>query len=173
MKGVIALCLQEMIEANYGKDKWVEILEKANVDPKVSLIAFSDIDDETVLNILNNTAKVLKITSTQAADAFGDYWVNVYAQRMYRGMFIGKKTAKEFLLSMDKVHVGVTQNIKNAHPPRFEYELKNENTLVIKYKSDRGLIDIFIGLIKGVGKLYKEKLIVSKLGNNLVQVNFG
>ena len=40
------------------------------------------------------------------------------------------------------------------------------------YKSERGLLDIFIGLIKGVGKLYKEKLIVSKIGTDKVQVQF-
>jgi hypothetical protein len=73
---------------------------------------------------------------------------------------------------LDNVHVGVTQNIKNSHPPRFEYEWKNEKTLIMTYKSERGLLDIFIGLIKGVGKLYKEKLIVSKIGTDKVQVQF-
>ncbi|HMV41755.1 MAG TPA: heme NO-binding domain-containing protein [Leptospiraceae bacterium] len=172
MKGVIVMCLKEMIETNYGSDKWIEVLVNSNVDTKTAFIAFADIDDAIVLKMLGSASKILKITSIQAADAFGDYWVNVYAQKMYRSMFVGKKTAKEFLLSMDQLHVGVTQNIKNAHPPRFEYELKGEKTLIIKYKSDRGLIDIFIGLIKGVGKLYKENLLVSKLGNNLVQVQF-
>ncbi len=172
MKGVIAICLKDMVEANYGADKWNTILETAAVDPKLSLMAFADIDDAVVLNILTATTKVLKITSVQAADAFGDYWVNVYAQKMYKGMFAGKNSAKELLLSMDNVHVGVTQNIKNSHPPRFEYEWKNEKTLIMTYKSERGLLDIFIGLIKGVGKLYKEKLIVSKIGTDKVQVQF-
>ncbi len=40
------------------------------------------------------------------------------------------------------------------------------------YKSKRGLIDFLVGLIKGVGKYFKENLEVTKLGNNKVKIVF-
>lgn len=40
------------------------------------------------------------------------------------------------------------------------------------YKSQRGLIDIFIGLIKGVGKHYGENLQVHKVAPNKVEIVF-
>jgi hypothetical protein len=40
------------------------------------------------------------------------------------------------------------------------------------YNSRRGLIDIMIGLIKGVGKYYKENLKVTKLGPDKVEIKF-
>ncbi len=37
----------------------------------------------------------------------------------------------------------------NARPPRFEYKWKDDNTLIMKYKSSRGLIDLFVRLTIG------------------------
>ena len=42
----------------------------------------------------------------------------------------------------------------------------------MKYESKRGLIDFLVGLVKGVGKHYKENLLVSKVGNDTVKVVF-
>ncbi len=84
----------------------------------------------------------------------------------------GKLRSKELLLKMDSVHDSVTKNIQNAHPPRFEYEWKDSRTMIMRYKSNRGLIDILLGLVKGVGKYYKEDLKVTKLSNDKLQVIF-
>jgi len=73
---------------------------------------------------------------------------------------------------MDSVHAAVTKSVPNSHPPRFEYEWKNEKTLIMKYKSQRGLIDFVVGLAKGVGKLYGENLKVTKIGNDKVEIVF-
>jgi hypothetical protein len=42
----------------------------------------------------------------------------------------------------------------------------------MKYKSRRGLIDFMVGLIKGVGKFYKEDLKVTKLSSDKVEIVF-
>ncbi len=73
---------------------------------------------------------------------------------------------------MDEVHRKVTLNIQNANPPRFDYEWKDEKTLIMTYKSKRNLIEFFIGLIKGVGKYFNEELEVRKLGGNRVEIKF-
>jgi len=76
-------------------------------------------------------------------------------------------------LKMDSVHVATTKSIPGANPPRFEYEWKDEKTLIIlKYKSRRSLVDLMVGLIKGVGKFYKEDLKVTKLGSDKVEIAF-
>jgi len=172
MKGVIALALKEMVVEKFGPEKWKDALVKAGIDKEPTILAFSDVDDQVVLRIVNSVCKVLNISLIQAVDAFGDYWVNVYSQKMYSSYYRACKTAKEFLLKMDSVHVNTTKSIPNAHPPRFEYEWKDEKTLIMKYKSQRGLIDFMVGLIKGVGKFYREDLKVTKLGNDKVEIIF-
>lgn len=120
---------------------------------------------------MNSVCKVLNISLTQAADAFGDYWVNEYAVKIYKSYY-SPKSAREFILNMDKVHQMITQNMANAHPPRFDYEWDDDKTLVMTYKSRRNLIDFLVGLLKGIGNHYNEKLQVTKLGEDKVKIVF-
>jgi len=136
------------------------------------ILPISDIDDQVVMNVIKSACDVLNLSLEQVADAFGDYWVNVYTQKIYRVHYLDCNTSKDFLLKMDYVHVMVTNNIPNARPPRFEYEWKDQKTLIMKYKSHRNLIDLLVGLIRGVGKFYKEDLKVTKLTNDKVEIVF-
>jgi hypothetical protein len=114
-------CLSEMVKKNFGENKWREICERAGFNNyQTKYINGMDIFDQKVFEIMDKTCEVLKISMAQAADAFGDYWINVYAVRYYKGYYGKYATAKEFLLNMDKIHVEVTKIIENAHPPRFK-----------------------------------------------------
>jgi hypothetical protein len=172
MKGVIPDCLSKLVESKFGKDKWEDSLEAAGLPRNTSFPVTQDVPDADVIKVVESVCKVLNITLQQAADAFGDFWVNDYAPKIYKSYYRQANSAKEMLLNMDNVHKTVTQKIPNAHPPRFAYNWENDKTLVMTYKSDRGLIDFLVGLIKGVGKYYKEDLKVVKLGNDKVQIIF-
>jgi len=172
MKGAIVQCLGDLVKNSFGNDKWEDSLDKAGMSRKSFFMPLQNVEDDKVLKLIESLCKVLNITPAQAADAFGDYWVNVYAPKVYSSYYKGPHSAKEFLSQMDSVHASVTANIPNARPPRFEYEWKDDKTMIMKYKSHRGLIDVLVGLIKGVGKYFKEDLKVTKLGNDRVQVVF-
>lgn len=172
MKGSIVQCLGELVKSNFGNDKWENSLEKAGFSKTSFFIPLQNVDDEKVIKIIDSLCKVTNISPAQATEAFGEYWVNVFAPKVYGSYFKGMNTSKELLLKMDSVHDSVTKNIENAHPPRFEYEWKDNRTMIMKYKSKRGLIDILIGLVKGVGKYYKEDLKVTKLSNDKLQIIF-
>ncbi len=172
MKGAIVQCLGDLVKTNFGKDKWEQSLETAGLNKASFFIPVQNVDDEKVLKIIASLCKIANISLTQAADAFGDYWVNVYAPKLYASYYAGAKNSREFLLKMDEIHANVTKNIQNALPPRFEYEWKDNKTLIMKYKSNRGLIDILMGLVKGVGKYYKEDLKITKLSNDKLQIIF-
>ncbi|MCI5150813.1 MAG: hypothetical protein D3916_15765 [Candidatus Electrothrix sp. MAN1_4] len=172
MKGVIATCLAGLVKDNFGRDKWEDALEDAGMDRHAIFSATNKVDDAAVMKVVASVCKVLNITPLQAADAFGDYWVNVYAPRIYGAYLQEATSSKELLLGMDKIHETVTSTIPNAQPPRFEYQWKDSRTLIMKYKSHRGLIDFLVGLIRGVGRYFHEDLRVKKLNNTDVEVIF-
>ena len=172
MKGVIADCLGKLVTHQFGKGKWEESLEAAGLPRDTSFLATQDIPDEAVLKVVESVCKVLGITHQQAADAFGEYWMTSYAPKIYGVYFRQAQSAKEFLLKMDEVHRITTENISNAHPPRFSYDWENDKTLIMTYHSDRGLIEFQIGLIKGVGKYFDENIKVRNLGEDKVQIQF-
>lgn len=172
MKGAIVQCLGDLVKSRFGNKNWEESLDKAGMSRTTFFTPIQNVDDQKALKLLQSVCSVLRITPVQAADAFGEYWVNVYAPKIYDSYYRGAKSAKEFLIKMDSVHANVTDSIPFARPPRFGYEWLNDRTLVMTYKSQRGLTDIFVGLIKGVGKYYNEDLKISKLGKDRVQIVF-
>lgn len=172
MKGTIVKCLQELVCTQFGQDKWEKSLEDVGLKKDTMFYTHMDIDDDAIMKVVGAVCDNLNITLEQAADAFGDYWVNTYSQKLYHSFYSRNKTAKDFMLDMDNVHVAMTKTMENAHPPRFAYEWKDAKTLIVNYKSDRGLIDFAVGLTKGVGKFYKEDLKVTKLSPDKFQIVF-
>lgn len=172
MKGVVAQCLSEVVIAKHGGDKWKEILARAGVDRNITILATSDMDDATVMKIMQATCEVLKTSRQQVADAFGEYWVNTFAPRIYSAYYKGAKTARDFLLKMDDVHDMATRNTPNARPPRFTYQWLDNKTLIMGYSSHRNLVDLLVGLIRGVGIYFKENLVVTKESETKVKIVF-
>ena len=172
MKGVVIIAVKELVVQKFGEHKWKAALELAGLRKEPLIMSVSDVNDEVVLKVIDALCRTLNISFVELADAFGDFWVNTFATKTLPHYFRGVKTAKDFLMSMDDVHLSATNSIPNNRPPRFCYEWKNEKTLIMKYKSSRGLIDLMPGLIRGVGKYFNERLAVTKVGNDQIQIVF-
>ncbi len=172
MKGVIVACLSQLVQENFGEQKWEEILQRCGMDPRKRFMATEDVEDQKTVDMLEKTCEVLGISMGKAADAFGDYWVNVYAPKIYGIYYKNVNNFRDFLTRMDDVHVKSTKTLENARPPRFEYSWKDDHTLIMTYKSSRGLIDVCVGLVKGVGKYLGEDLKVTKLSSDKIEVVF-
>jgi len=172
MKGVIANCLREVVILKFGNSKWNEIMNASGLNPNMAILSSLDLDDAVVVNVVKNTCKTLHLTLEQVTDMFGDHWMNAFAPKIYKPYYGTNTTAREFLLKISEIHDKVTKNIPNAHPPKFEYEWKNETTLILTYISPRGLIDFVVGLVKGVGKYFHERLSVRKISSTKVEVVF-
>ena len=171
MKGTIVKCMEELVSKKFGARKWKESLEQAGIPGGRTFTALGDVDEIEFTRIMKGVVGIAFLSMEQAMEAFGEYWSTVYAPNVYHAYFSGAKSAREFLLNLDHIHEVMTKSIKFARPPRFRYEWKEENLLIMHYESSRGLVALMPGLIRGVGKYYQEKLIVSVVGN-AVHVHF-
>jgi hypothetical protein len=124
------------------------------------------------MEVVGNACKVLGLSVTQAADAFGDYWVNSYAPKIYSVYFNRHKKAIDFIKGMEQVHKETTQAIPNAHPPRFEFKDIDARTVLVTYKSARNMIDFYIGLVKGVANRFKTSIDIEKISASQVKLTF-
>lgn len=176
MKGTITACLAALIEEKFAPDRWKAIVEDAKVDPATASqlkLPTADIDDGIVVRLLDSTCRALGLTLEQASDAFGEYWCCTYAPKVYRRIVSGFENPRQTILALDAIHVQVTSMMKDARPPRFDYNWLDEDTLEVTYKSKRNLIAIYMGLARGVGKYFGEDLTVSKVGADRVRIEFG
>ena len=171
MKGVIVSALEEMIVKRFGKERWEQILDRAGTDSRFFL-ATSDMDDAEVMKILSASSEVLGIDIKGILRDFSRYWIGTYAKRVYPAYFMGVNNAKDLILKVDEIHRLITQNMKNAHPPHFEYEWKDSRTLIVRYRSRRGLIDMAVELIRAIGEEYGEPLDIKKIGDSEIEVRF-
>jgi hypothetical protein len=172
VKGVIAVCLKEMVIKKFGIDKWGDLLIRAGETQDISFLATGDVEDRYVMDLIRAACGALNMSMQELADIFGEYWINSFSQKVYGSLYRRHKTAEEFILAIDTMHLHLTRNIDNASPPRFEYVWKDPKTLVMTYTSRRNMIDFVAGLIRGVGKYYQEDLLVSKINDNTLEVIF-
>jgi len=172
MKGVIVKCLSELVISDFGEHKWKEIVQQSEEKPYVVINALLDIDDQRFFKLFENTCKILSLSKQQACDAFGNYFVNTFAPKIYPIFYDKFKNAKEFIIGMNKVHDLVTKKLINARPPKFTIEEVDENTMIVNYKSTRNMIDFYMGLVKGVGNYYNTLIGIKKLSEEKVELTF-
>lgn len=172
MKGTIIKCLKDMIVKDYGIETWESILVESGMDILTVILISSDMDDNQAIRLFKSSSKILNIDFKTLANRYGEYWSNGYADKMYKHHYSKHNNAKSFLLDLDSLHVLLTEMIPNAKPPRFDYEMVDDKTLIMTYTSHRQLIDLFIGLAYGLGKHYGEDLKITKLGNDQVEIIF-
>ena len=170
MKGVIPICLSELVKKRFGSEKWVQILEKAGLQKSEYFLPQQNVDDRAALKVFAATCSVLDLSAVSAAEAFGEYWCCEYAPRIYAAYFTGVRNARDFLLR--NVHEQVTKTIPDAHPPAFSFEEPSRNKLIMKYSSQRGLGDIFAGLVKGVVRHFREELQIRRISPTAVEITF-
>ncbi len=172
MKGVITDAISCMVTEKFGRETWRKILEEAGFGRVTTFLATQNVDDEDFGRLLDALCRVLRIDRLQAADAFGEYWVCSYAQRVYPVHFLGCRDARSFILKLDSIHAKATQELEGAKPPRFQYRWNGEDELFMDYASPRGMIDFAVGLLKAVGKHFGENLEVSKVSESRLRIGF-
>ena len=153
--------MEELVVQKFGEAKWKECLKKAGIPESRTFTILSDVDDKKVRAIINSIARVMFLPMDEVLDHFGEYWSCVYAPKVYAAYYAGARSARELLLNLGHIHEVMTKSVKHAAPPRF----------VMHYQSTRGFIDLMPGLIRGVGKYYKENLRVF-IVDNAVYVYF-
>ena len=152
MKGIIFSVLQEYAEKRHG-DRGREAFRSAT--GLAAPLATSDYPDEKAVAAVGVLAELSGKKPEEVLADFGRYFVaeSPMVEKTYAPYFRGAKDARDFLLKMDSVHVQATKTLPGAAPPRFEYEDRGSE-LVMIYRSKRKLCALLKGLIEGAGLRY-------------------
>jgi hypothetical protein len=172
MKGTIARCLQDVVVKVAGESVWKEVLTDNGWRPTQIFTPGADLPDEKVTALITTVCEKLNLTIEQAANAFGEHWVTVYAPEVYPSLTKNLSSVREYLESMNGTHERVTRTIANAHPPRFEFEWESDQVLNMRYVSTRNMVEVCAGLVRGLGKMFGESLTVQVLGRDRIRVEW-
>lgn len=175
MKGTIHYCLEESIVTYFGQEAWGKLMISLGKESSFSygLHIRDDIDEVQSIELFVLAANSLGIGLGEIFDMFGEHWCVEYSTKLYGVFYRGMKSTKDAITQLDHVHAKVTEHIAGAYPPRFEYKWINDDTLQVKYMSDRNLIDLFISLIKGLDMKFDDYTNIEKKEGNILLLTFG
>ena len=170
MKRTIVKAAKNLVISKFGEQVWAKILIETGFNKNKIFFLREDIDDNEVMKLLDNTAKVTGLSLYQVLEAFADHWVNVHLPTVYPHIHFDD--LKEYILSIDEIHVMMTESVPGAKPPRFEYEWKSDKELIMTYKSHRNLIDLVVLILRKLGEKYNEKITVEKIDEKHLRIIF-
>lgn len=169
MKGVIIKATEKLVISKTDIETWEDILVETGFERDKLFLIRDDVDDKLTLKLFKVTSKVLGMSTSELFEIFGDYWVNSFTSDIYAQFYDNIKTGKEFLLKLNAMHRSVKEMMEGSQPPQVEYDEPDENTIITTYKSERGLVDLFIGMAMAVFTKYQENVSVEKLNDNRVK----
>jgi len=174
MKGTIIVCLRDMLVEQYGQgmEQWKDLMAAVGVDRHKVILLSTDVEDTVALALFGEAQRRHFKSHQELADAYGNYWSVIYAPKIYFSVYKGVQSSRQFLLKLDQVHVQVSETMANARPPRFQYEEREDGTLVVHYLSSRGLAHLYACLARGIGNYFGENLNVQVLDETRVSIEF-
>ncbi len=171
MLGSIFNCFENLVKEKYSEQHWEAILAKAGPEATTRMFAHRPYDDDIFYQMYQAACEELNVSRDQLAEAFGKAWME-YTSKHYFAFFVARRNAREFILAMDRTHTKITDKVDDATPPRFYYDIIDDQTINMNYDSPRNLGFLMVGLLKAVGDFFDEKVTVVALDENTAQITF-
>ena len=174
MKGTIHYCLEATIKENYGDSAWAKCQQAVGLKKSHSFgqQILKDINEEDSIKLFQLSAETLNIDLKTLFDQFGDYWCLTYAPKMYPQFFEKAQSTKDMLVGLDHIQQVVIGKKPGAKPPRFTYEWQKDGRLLMTYKSERGLFELFESLLRGLDKRFDSETSIERVGDNSLLLGF-
>lgn len=155
MKGVIFCEFLEMVEDQHSYDVVDAILVKANFEHKGAYTAIDNYPAEEMMTLIANLEELTNQKPQIILESLGHRLFNFF-RRDYPHFFHSDQHPFTFLTHIESyIHVEVKKLYPTAELPTFTTINQTENTLVLKYQSERKLYHLAKGLIEALLKFYK------------------
>ena len=167
MYGMVNKTVEEMVISQFGEETWMAIKANAAVEEEI-FISNEAYPDDITYRLVGAASKILGLTPEQVLEAFGLHWVAHTAVEGYGDLFAaGGATLPEFLINLPSFHTRLTLIFPKLQPPTFKITEFSEASLHLHYYSHRpGLTAFVIGLLKGLGLMYKTPVEITLLNSH-------
>ncbi len=162
MYGLVNKGLQDYLVAEYGKDGWEKVREGAGVGVEC-FQSMDSFDDAVTYSLVGKACELFQVEASALLEDFGLFWMKFAAREGYGSLLeLAGGSVSEFLQGLDHMHTRVALSFPDLKPPSFECSDITNSGLRLHYYSDRpGLAPFVIGLVKGVGEHFGQKVDVT------------
>ncbi|MFQ5791798.1 MAG: heme NO-binding domain-containing protein [Anaerolineae bacterium] len=166
MYGLVNKAIEELVCARFGEPVWEAIKRKAALDIEV-FVSMDAYPDDVTYKLVEAASEVLGLSVEELLEAFGEYWV-LYTGREGYGEILkmAGDSLPSFLQNLDSLHAHVGVVFLHLKPPTFRCTDIREDSLLLHYYSDRvGLAPMVVGLLKGLGTMFKTETNVTQVSS--------
>jgi hypothetical protein len=161
MKGVVFTEFLDMVEARFGLEMADRIIDSSNLATGGSYTSVGTYDHREMVALVTNLSKETGTPVPGLIHAFGLHLFSRF--RDGYPAFFQVPDAFAFLSGVDGyIHIEVQKLYPDAELPQFTYERPDEGTLVMRYRSPRGLADLAHGLIDATVAHYGAPMTVAR-----------
>lgn len=158
MYGIVNKAIKELVIADFGEEKWDQIVAKSNLtdDEFISTIMY---DDSLTYTLAGNAAEVLGVPVNVVLESFGKYWVLHTGPKNYGALLdsAGNELI-EFLRNLPGFHSRVKLYYPNIMPPEFKTEIISDNEVIVHYFSKRpSLTPMVYGMLHAIAERFGKK----------------
>ncbi|RYF66353.1 MAG: hypothetical protein EOO39_23180 [Cytophagaceae bacterium] len=161
MKGIVFTGLLDMVEERYGYELVDELLTENDLPSGGAYTTIGTYDHAEMVTLVVALQKKTGLPIPDLLRTYGHYTFSSFS-RSYQ-MFINQATsAFELLNSVQHyIHVEVRKLYPDAELPQFIIEKMTNDTMVMRYESERKMADFAYGMIEGCLDHFGEKATIS------------
>lgn len=159
--GILYKALKEFVVDRYGRDAWREIRSEAGVGSKLYL-PVSTYEDEELFELVEATATVIDHDTTDLLEPFGET-IAAHLLNAYGNLVDADWTAIDLVEHTEEhIHTVLRTHNPELTPPELECQRRGKERVTVRYRSDRELCGVAIGIVRGVAAHYEEEISVSE-----------
>jgi hypothetical protein len=161
MHGIVFQQLQQFVTKSYGHETWAKVIADAGQAGKLFL-PNKIYPDSDATSIVQAACKALNAEPAAVLEAFGEF-IAPNLLKIYAASIKPEWKVLDLLQhTEEKMHRAVRFSDHKATPPALGCTRVSQDKVRIEYSSERNMIDLGIGIIKGFGKFYDENLSVRR-----------
>lgn len=157
MKGVVFTEYLEFVEINFGYDMVDQLMTSCELKSGGIYAAVGSYEFTELVQLLIKTCELSKKQPEYLLRQFGKHMFDFFT-RAYPEFFVNAQSAFDVLSTLDdKIHPEVLKLYPDAELPKFDIEKKEDDMLVMVYRSSRKMSDLAEGLIEACLNHFEEK----------------
>lgn len=156
MHGFIFIEFEKFALTKVPYRTWYEILAENQLQDR----QYSPVNlypDAELKNLLQSVATSLQTPPGQLLEMFGRHLVPDL-MKVYRAFINPEWKTLDMLENAETaIHVAVRKSTSGAAPPILDIRRTSHNSLEIHYISERKMVELGVGIVKGIAQAYQEQ----------------